>query len=183
MNSTVNKKSLTHKLLGEILIEAGLVSFPQLEVALNEQKQYLNLRLGEIFALHGWLKQETSDFFAESWVKLLQENNKHPLGYYLQKAGILTLQQIKEILDEQKRLGVKFGSIAVLHGWLNDQTLEFFLKHLAAESLNKSAFITPGKDNYKKGEKSELVKLDEPEKQGQKKQFIRLEPDEIPWIG
>ena len=175
MSSNLTKKSLTYKLLGEILIEAGLVSNSQLEVALNEQKEYSHLRLGEILALHGWLKQETSDFFAESWVKLLRENYKRPLGYYLQEAGILTTRQIKEIIDEQKRLGIKFGLIAILRGWLNDQTLEFFLKYLAVEYPKKIKFVVSGKQKY---EKPESVKLDDT-----KKQDIMIDPDEINWLG
>lgn len=174
----VTKKILTHKLLGEILIEASLVSLPQLKLALNEQKLYKDLRIGEILALHGWLNPKTSDFFAEKWVKLLQEDNKRRLGYYLQEAGLLTSQQIKSILDEQKILGIKFGSVAILKGWLKGKTLEFFLKYLAVENLNKSPFIIPCKDSFQKDKNPESLK---PHKTRQQK--IMIDPEEIKWIG
>ncbi len=161
-----------NKSIGFLLTEADLVSLPQIELALQEQKQYLDLRLGEILALHGWLKQETADFFAQKWFKYLQEKNKHRLGYYLQEAGLLTLEQINIILDEQKRLGIKFGSIAVLHGWLKEKTLEFFIKHLAPEHLNKSVFIKLYKNDI---EEDKELKTNE-----QKKELIM---EEIPWIG
>ena len=51
-NSLANKKS--HKPLGEILVEAGLVSIYQLEIALEEQKKY-NSRMGGLLADHGWI--------------------------------------------------------------------------------------------------------------------------------
>ena len=137
-----------YKSLGCLLTEADLISLPQVQLALQEQKQYSNLRLGEILALHGWLKQETADFFAQKWLKSLQEAQKNLLGYYLQEAGLLTLKQINTILDEQRRLGIKFGSIAVIHGWLKKKTLEFFLKHLAPERLKESVFIKPYKHNF-----------------------------------
>ena len=165
-----------HKTLGFLLTEAGLVSLPQIHLALQEQKQYPNLRLGEILALHGWLKQETADFFAEKWLKYLQEDNQHRLGYYLQEAGLLTLKQINIILDEQKRLGIKFGSIAVLHGWLKEKTLEFFIKHLAPERLNESVFIKLYKNDFEEDKELVCSKTNE-----QKKQLIVEE--EIRWIG
>ncbi len=171
------KKNLTYKLLGEILVEASLVSLSQVQVALNEQKIYSNLRIGEILVLHGWLKQKTADFFAEKWFKLLQQDNNHRLGYYLQEAGLLTSQQIEAILDEQKILGVKFGSVAVLKGWLNNKTLEFFLKYLAVEYLNKSPFITPCKDEHKRVEALGLTKNHD-----LKEQMMVVNPDEIKWM-
>ncbi len=59
--------SYFNKPLGQILVEAGLISMSQIELALKEQKQ-TNLKIGEILTLHGWIKQETADF--------LQKNGK-----------------------------------------------------------------------------------------------------------
>jgi hypothetical protein len=120
------------KLLGEILAEAGLISAAQIDLALQDQSNYINFRIGEIFALRGWLKTETVDFFAEKWLKLLkqEESNHHLLGYYFQAAGLLTEQQINVILKEQKQLGIKFGSIAVLKGFLKQQTIDYFLTQI-----------------------------------------------------
>ena len=60
--------SNVEKPLGEILVEAGLVSLAQIEIALQEQSQS-NLKIGEILALHGWIKQETADFFCRKMGK------------------------------------------------------------------------------------------------------------------
>lgn len=120
------------KLLGEILVEAGLISASQIDLALEDQSNYINFRIGEIFALRGWLKPETVDFFAEKWLKCLKQesSNHHLLGYYFQAAGLLTEQQINVILKEQKQLGIKFGSIAVLKGFLKQQTVDYFLTQI-----------------------------------------------------
>ncbi|MEL6945166.1 MAG: low-complexity protein, partial [Bacteroidota bacterium] len=71
----------TKRPLGEVLIEAGLITASQIEFAL--QLQYnSDLRIGEILASHNWIDQKTADFFAERWNKLLKQDQKKPLVYY-----------------------------------------------------------------------------------------------------
>lgn len=128
------------KPLGVILQESELILPTQVEIALQDQKIYSDLKLGEILALRGWLKQETADFFAQEWEKLLAAKEKQQIGYYLRRAALLDEKKIQEILAEQKKLGVRFGSVAVLRGWLKDKTLEFFLRHLYPEEYGKTAW-------------------------------------------
>ncbi|MGF1482609.1 MAG: hypothetical protein ACFB4I_24560 [Cyanophyceae cyanobacterium] len=115
--------------LGVVLQQAGLVSATQIEMALTEQRQANQLRLGEILAKHGWIQQETADFFAQRWFALPQRK-KRPLGQYLKEAALLDESQIQAILAEQKQSGQRFGEIAVIKQWLAETTLTFFLKHL-----------------------------------------------------
>jgi hypothetical protein len=136
-------KTLLLPKLGEILQTADLVTTAQIEVALQNQ-QYYQLRLGEILALHGWLEQETVDFFAEIWPQLLMEGQAHPLGYYLKQAKLLSAEQVQMILKEQKQLGIRFGAVAVLKGWLKEKTLAFFLENLSPQTKSESDF--QGKD-------------------------------------
>ncbi|MGL5034258.1 MAG: hypothetical protein ACRC6M_10715, partial [Microcystaceae cyanobacterium] len=131
--------------LGEILRAADLISSAQLEVALQDQ-QYYQIRLGEIIALHGWLSQETADFFAEDWPRLTVSEVEHPLGYYLHRAALLNQEQIQAVLAEQKQMGVRFGAIAVLKGWLKQRTLDYFLENLV-QTQSMSAF--QGKQDLK----------------------------------
>ena len=119
------------KPLGEILQLADLISIAQIEFALQEQIQNKNMRLGEILALQGWIKQETADFFAQKWSDLLNQKPKQPLGEYLKKAGLLDEYQVKTILCEQKQMGLRFGELAVQKGWLKPTTINFFLEHIA----------------------------------------------------
>ncbi|MGD1918815.1 MAG: hypothetical protein ACFCAD_07950 [Pleurocapsa sp.] len=56
----MEEQNTVKKPIGQILIEAGLISINQIEVALQEQK-YNDLRIGEILVLHGWIQQHTVD--------------------------------------------------------------------------------------------------------------------------
>ncbi|BAY13975.1 tetratricopeptide repeat protein [Calothrix sp. NIES-2098] len=121
------------KPLGKILQQADLISSEQIEIALKEQSQFNGSRLGEILASHGWLKQETADFFSQQWPAVLEQKPKQSLGKYLQDAGLLNEQQIATILAEQPDKKLRFGELAVLKGWLKPTTIKFFLENLALE--------------------------------------------------
>lgn len=127
------------QLLGEILREADLITEAQIQVALQDQ-QYSPLPIGEILVVRGWLHQETADFFAESWPRMVKTRDRRPLGYYLQQAYLLQEDQVNLILEEQRKLGVRFGSVAVLKGWVKQKTLDYFLEHLMPEAITTSAF-------------------------------------------
>ncbi|WLT37609.1 hypothetical protein NON20_17835 [Synechocystis sp. B12] len=127
------------RLLGEILREADLITEAQIQVALQDQ-QYSPLPIGEILVVRGWLQQETADFFAESWPRMVKTRDRRPLGYYLQQAYLLQEDQVNLILEEQRKLGVRFGSVAVLKGWVKQKTLDYFLEHLMPEAITTSAF-------------------------------------------
>jgi|GEM_PF-566602 len=55
------------KQLGEYLIEAGLLTPAQLQVALNDQTMS-DMRFGEILAARGWVKQQTIEYLMEKIV-------------------------------------------------------------------------------------------------------------------
>lgn len=116
--------------LGETLEQAGLICSSQLEVALYDLQNYGGMRIGEILCSRGWVTETTVNFFAEQWQECLLANPKYPLGYYLQKAGLLNYQQTETILEEQPHSLIRFGSVAVLRGWISQKTLDFFLMNL-----------------------------------------------------
>lgn len=117
--------------MGQILVEAGLISINQIEIALREQED-CDLRIGEILVAHGWIKQATIDFFAEQWKLLLSKPNKQPLVYYFKKAALLNQEQIKAILRLQKlkHQKVRFHHLAVEQGYIKQKTVDFFLADL-----------------------------------------------------
>ncbi len=135
MNNTKDQNLLFssnfNKPLGEILVEAGLVSLAQIEIALHEQMQ-TNLKIGEILALHGWIKQETADFFVEKWPKLREHEQKQPLVYYFKEAALLNEQQIATLLKEQKKQQkkIRFHNLAVEKGYLKRITVDYFVASL-----------------------------------------------------
>ncbi|WP_051036398.1 tetratricopeptide repeat protein [Pleurocapsa sp. PCC 7327] len=126
-------KTSSIKPLGTILQQADLVSAAQIEVALREQARSPNLRIGEILALRGWVKQKTADFFAQRWLTLANQESKRPLGQYLKEAALLNELQIEIVLSEQRQTGLRFGELAVKKGWLKPTTLDFFLDFLVPE--------------------------------------------------
>lgn len=129
------------KTLGEILQEADLVSAWQIESALKDKLQYPNLRIGEILARKEFIKPATADFFACDWTKAIIESEKNALGYYLQKAAILDSEQIEIVLAEQRKSGIRFGTVAVFQGFIKSTTLDFFLSNLYPEESQVSPFI------------------------------------------
>lgn len=134
------------KPLGILLQEADLISTAQIEVALQDQNFDRDLKIGEILALRGWVKQQTADFFAQHWSTIEQQKMQAPLGYYLKSAGLLDEEQIQILLSEQNRIGLRLGALAVLKGWLKPSTLEFFLKHLCPQRQLESPFIQKSSD-------------------------------------
>ena len=118
--------------LGEILIEAGLVSLDQIEFALYEQANK-DLKIGQILAHHKWIKQETADFFVEQWPQILKSQEKKPLVYYFKLAGLLNQRQIDDVLQKQQQKSSRprrFHKLVVQLGYLEPTTVEFFLSKL-----------------------------------------------------
>ena len=140
--TSVKTKS-TRKPLGKILQEADLLSSAQIQVALQDQSVYQNMRIGEILVSRGWIEQKTVDFFADNWHRLLKENQKKPIGYYFKEAGLLSEQQVQIILFEQrqKNLKIRFGKLAIEKGWLKKKTVNFFLENLSLKSKIERVFI------------------------------------------
>lgn len=115
--------------LGEILIEANLVTLAQIEFALQEQLES-NLKIGKILADRNWIKQKTADFFVEKWDKMLKAEDKQPLVYYFKKAGLLNREQIDLIKEQQKYQRKRFHRLAVEAGYINQTTVDFFMVKL-----------------------------------------------------
>lgn len=125
---------LNNKLpIGLLLQNAGLISAEQLKQALEVQKQYTQMKLGEILALQQGLKTKTIDFFVDKWQEVLAQGQILPLGYYLNQASLLSDGQIKIILYEQKNRREKFGELAVEKGWIERDTINFFLENLPSQ--------------------------------------------------
>lgn len=128
-------------MIGVLLHQAGLLHPGQIQVVVMEQSVYEGLKFGEIIALHGWLKQETIDFFVKEWHALLINQPNEPIGYFFMKAHLLNEEQVNQILREQWQTGYRFGAVAVLNGWLKQETVDFFLNHLAPQVSKQSVRI------------------------------------------
>ena len=133
--------SIQTKPLGQILQEADLISPFQLKLALSNQIQHPDLKIGEILALDGSIQQKTADFFVRDWSKVVMESEKNALGYYLEQAAILNREQIEIILSQQRSTGIRFGTVAVFQGFIKSTTLDYFLANLFPEEMHKSPFV------------------------------------------
>ncbi len=123
---------LHSSLLGELLLEAGLISKTQLDEAIHEQQQLSqDVRLGEILARRGYINQETADFFAEHFELVAAQESKLPLGEYLSRAALLDQKQISLVLQDQEINHMRFGITAMLKGFISHKTLNFFLSNLS----------------------------------------------------
>jgi hypothetical protein len=128
------------KLIGEVLQQAGLVSAAQVQVALQDQQEYKDLRLGEILVLRRWLKKETIDFFCDVWPVFSVRKKQYPLGEWLKEAALLDENQIRLILSKQREIMreksvlTRFGSLVISQGLLKKQTVDFFLETLSSKA-------------------------------------------------
>lgn len=69
--------SYSKKRLGGYLVEAGLLTPAQIDVALNDQK-LTGMRFGEILAARGWVKQQTIEYLMHKVVLPEQKEVKQP---------------------------------------------------------------------------------------------------------
>jgi len=148
--------SKNNRPLGEVLIEAGLITASQIEFALQLQSTS-QLRIGEILASHNWIEQQTADFFAEKWDILLEQEQKKPLIYYFRSAGLLNEQQIAVLIREQKQMSKpkRFHRLAVEKGYLKQITVDFFLANIFnIYNTNVFSFAKPYEilSRYNRGE-------------------------------
>lgn len=56
-----------YRKLGSYLVEAGLLTEAQVDVALNDQN-FTSMRFGEVLAARGWVKQQTVEYLMEKIV-------------------------------------------------------------------------------------------------------------------
>ncbi len=104
--------------LGELLVKEGLITSAQLEEAVAVQKkQQIYMPLGEICVD---LKFITRDQLKKT---LGTHQNRIALGDLLTNLGLVTPEQVREALKEQKVTRKKIGQILVEKGYLTDNAL------------------------------------------------------------
>ena len=133
------------KRIGELLIDANLLTPGQVQVALYDQQQFSSMRFGEIVVSRGWLKQDTVDFFGEQWNRICARGPQTSLGDYLCAAGLMDEHCIQQIIAEQARNGYRFGANAVLLGFIKQQTLDYFLQNLFPKQQQEGHYVFNGK--------------------------------------
>lgn len=124
--------------LTDTLIQAGLLNEVQIQVAMHDLKIHSDMRLSEVLALRGWIAEETVDFFDLMWEMRLKQGDRQNIGQYFLEARLITEAQLHDVLEEQKRSSLLFGEVAVLKGYMKQETVRFFVKHLFPDRLHIS---------------------------------------------
>lgn len=118
--------------LGDMLVEANIISAVQLKSALEFQHAH-DVKLGEALISLNFLTAEALNDFLNNQRKSLM------MGDLMVKAGKITFQQLQETLKEQKRSGSRFGEALVTLGFLNELGFaQFFAKHIGVTCLDLS---------------------------------------------
>ncbi|MEB3337779.1 MAG: hypothetical protein VKJ46_09970 [Leptolyngbyaceae bacterium] len=110
------------------LIEAGLLSPIQLELALADQNQQPDLLLYEILLLRSWIKEQTLAFFLNLETGVSSEFRSLSLGERLQKAGLVNEADIAKALREQTQVNGDIGQILILNGVIRQKTADYFAR-------------------------------------------------------
>ncbi|AFY37655.1 hypothetical protein Lepto7376_1303 [[Leptolyngbya] sp. PCC 7376] len=158
-SSPVSYFHIKQKFIGQILIDAGLVAQPQLDLALANQHMpiYNHLRLGEIFTLRGWVSQKTLDFFVYRWPKLIVEVRKNgrkiKLGQCLYEADLISREQALIVLKRRKQTNENLYGLMLSYGYLREKTLYYFIGNLYPQTQAKRKLRT-----LKKFRKSHIIK-------------------------
>jgi hypothetical protein len=171
------------KPLGAVLQRGGLISPAQVEVALVDQRNYPDLRIGDVLELRGWLERSTLDFFSEQWPQLVAHGPRHPIGVYLQRAGLLDQKQLDILLKEQLQTGLRIGALAVLRGWLKQETLDLFLQGLAPQQQAASVFMPLRHEAETLSDEDQMDALSPANRSsGFTNPFATNTEEDIPWV-
>ncbi len=128
--------------IGQVLLDGGFVSPPDIDFALEEQKRTREL-LGQVLVRMKVL--EPADINAVISVQALLDEAKNVvktaagvrlmLGEMLVQAGHITDKQLKQALAEQKKTGEKLGETLIRLGLLTSRQLECLLDFQMNQSV------------------------------------------------
>ena len=103
--------SYSKKRLGGYLVEAGLLTPAQIDVALNDQK-LTGMRFGEILAARGWVKQQTIEYLMHK-VVLPEQKDVKPLASRTMVASQQSSDVSDRAVDTISPLGSEAGKQAI----------------------------------------------------------------------
>jgi hypothetical protein len=110
------KISLTEiKRLGDYLVEAGLLTQAQIEVALADQAT-TNLRFGEVLIRRGWVKEETIEYLMKKVILPERTGHSNTTSYLESSRNLLkTLLKIRSSLQSSNSLLLGPPTFALEH--------------------------------------------------------------------
>jgi hypothetical protein len=105
LNAALDEQIKTERLLGDVLVDMGIISCAELDAVLWVQRDFSNVQ-DAIRAAAGIRRM---------------------LGELLISARLITSQQLDEALEEQKKTGEKLGEVLVRRGYITQRDLDITL--------------------------------------------------------
>lgn len=126
-----SKERKIDKLIGEIILESGMISEEQLEDALQYQKSWGG-KVGEILIERGYITKEKLKHYLNvqialntvSVVKSRNVNKDSLIGEIMMASGVITGAQLSHALEYQKNKGGKLGAILLKKGYISEEKLK-----------------------------------------------------------
>jgi len=115
-----------NKKLGEILLDKGIISKSQLDVALKKQIREKDKYLGQILIEMGVPQEKINQI-------LLYCNKRKPIGQILIDLGVITAEELEKVLEKQKQLKEKniYKPLGILLVETGYTTYDVYLKALS----------------------------------------------------
>jgi hypothetical protein len=141
--------------LGEYLVEQGLITRKQLEMALEEQRMFwkktqgVRAPLGNILINNGMLTPQmlATALVTQQQDKLHGRDKQSPqyIGEYLVSRSLISPQQLEVVLTEQLRLRQKgttmlLGELLIHAGYITREALETILEQQRDELFSRFGF-------------------------------------------
>lgn len=125
------KEKRIDKLIGQVILESGVINEGQLKEALEYQEEWGG-KVGEILIDKGYItEQKLKDFlnlqvFVNSSASWASKNNKNDclLGEIMLAADVITAEQLEQALAYQKHKGGRVGQILMDMGYLTEFALK-----------------------------------------------------------
>lgn len=125
------KEKRIDKLIGQVILESGVITQEQLDKALEHQKKWGG-KIGEILIENGYLTNDRlTDYLnlqifvnsSANWT-LRDEKNENLLGEIMLAANVITRGQLGEALNLQEKRGGRVGQILIDMGYISELALK-----------------------------------------------------------
>lgn len=119
------------KLIGEIILESGIIQEEQLEEALSIQQAWGG-KVGEILIEKSYITEEKLKHYLNlqmamntvSVVKGINGNRDYLIGEVMMASGVITGAQLSKALEYQKQRGGKLGGVLMSMGYVSEEKLK-----------------------------------------------------------
>ncbi len=84
---------------------------------------------------------------------------RKPIGSYLVEAALISHSQLEIALKQQKKTGLQLEEILVSNGWIQSQTIEYFMNYVISEERELEQRKSNDWNPYDRGQRSKINPL------------------------